>query len=371
MHVKTYLIRGAALLALGAVAALGVDRAGAQESSPQESTPRERVEELLPGLLSPHSDEHDIARRRLLELGPEGRQEMQRLSRSDDPKLRALALEMLARQDWAVPAEETRSEGETSRLPRDVEELLERHLDGRPLPGVTLPGVARSGFFSSGSMTTGDGKRFAWETTEDGGVKVTVQDGPDAERQVYEAESMEALQEAHPEIAEKIGGFGLGSGLRFDFPEMELDFRLPRIEIPHLEVTPPSEGPRWERFRELQERMRDQLLRLEREILEPRSSWDLPRRTTGPRLGVEVRPADDVLRSHLGFRGGLVVHEVVPDSLASRLGLRRHDVLLELDGTRVDDGGDIAPILERSDDAASHRALVIRGGERTELNTTR
>lgn len=55
------------------------------------------------------------------------------------------------------------------------------------------------------------------------------------------------------------------------------------------------------------------------------------------RMGVTLSDADDTLRSHLKLAAGegLVVTEVVDDSPAAKMGVKQHDVLVELDGKRL------------------------------------
>jgi membrane-associated protease RseP (regulator of RpoE activity) len=55
------------------------------------------------------------------------------------------------------------------------------------------------------------------------------------------------------------------------------------------------------------------------------------------RIGVTLSEADDTLRSHLKLAAGegLVVTEVVDDSPTAKMGVKLHDVLIELDGKRL------------------------------------
>jgi len=55
------------------------------------------------------------------------------------------------------------------------------------------------------------------------------------------------------------------------------------------------------------------------------------------RIGVTLSEADGTLRSHLKLADGegLVVTEVVDDSPAAKMGVKQHDVLIELDGKRL------------------------------------
>lgn len=55
------------------------------------------------------------------------------------------------------------------------------------------------------------------------------------------------------------------------------------------------------------------------------------------RIGVSLSEADETLRSHLKLPAGegLVVTEVMPDSPAAKMGVKQHDVLIELAGKRL------------------------------------
>jgi membrane-associated protease RseP (regulator of RpoE activity) len=55
-------------------------------------------------------------------------------------------------------------------------------------------------------------------------------------------------------------------------------------------------------------------------------------------IGVSISPADDALRAQLGLSGsqGVVVTEVVKDSPAEKVGIKVHDVVLEIGGKAID-----------------------------------
>jgi S1-C subfamily serine protease len=80
----------------------------------------------------------------------------------------------------------------------------------------------------------------------------------------------------------------------------------------------------------------------------------------------EISPA---LRSHLGLapEEGLLVEEVLPDTRAERLGLRRYDVLLTVNGMSVGDPADVREALEKLEEDAAAHVTVVRLGKRVDL----
>lgn len=58
-----------------------------------------------------------------------------------------------------------------------------------------------------------------------------------------------------------------------------------------------------------------------------------------PIIGFRLSPASDALRHHLALPqgAGLIIDEVLPGTRAARLGLKKYDILLRIDGDPVDD----------------------------------
>jgi hypothetical protein len=54
-------------------------------------------------------------------------------------------------------------------------------------------------------------------------------------------------------------------------------------------------------------------------------------------LGVGCQPMNDTLKAQLGRKEGLVVETVIDDSPAAKAGIQRHDILLRLDDTALND----------------------------------
>ncbi|MDH3592101.1 MAG: PDZ domain-containing protein, partial [Planctomycetota bacterium] len=71
--------------------------------------------------------------------------------------------------------------------------------------------------------------------------------------------------------------------------------------------------------------------------------------TTPPVFGVRVQPPTPELRHHLALPegAGLVVHEVLPNTRAAKLGIKKHDILLRLDGELIDTRSQVKRLNEK------------------------
>jgi S1-C subfamily serine protease len=95
--------------------------------------------------------------------------------------------------------------------------------------------------------------------------------------------------------------------------------------------------------------------------------WIVQQRT---RLGVTAMKASPVLDAQLGLRGrGIVVATVGKNTLASRLGLQRYDILLELNGVAIRGVNDVTVALKRHKQGEKLTATVIRRTAETKLET--
>jgi len=103
------------------------------------------------------------------------------------------------------------------------------------------------------------------------------------------------------------------------------------------------------------------LTQLERDGSVPRS-W----------LGAYVEEVPGPLRDELdlGASGGVLVTRIVADGPADRAGLQEGDILLELDGRRVDDVDEVAWIAGNLQTGSSVDVLVRRSGEHRRLQLT-
>jgi hypothetical protein len=92
-----------------------------------------------------------------------------------------------------------------------------------------------------------------------------------------------------------------------------------------------------------------------------------------PVLGVLVSDVPGVLRTQLsiGDGEGMVVEQVTDGSLAARLGLRRHDVILSVNGTPVAEAGALREAAAKVKEGEEIRLRVLRGGKVEEISGKR
>jgi hypothetical protein len=364
---RTRFYGSAVLLGLAAaVLALQATAIG-QENAPE--SPREHVQRLLPGLQSQDDAVRERAETELFRLGDAGRREVERLSRDADPRKAVTALRLLQSDRWSDsvlrggeqrvgPARDEVLDALDSRFSRLREELrgwLRRTVPDRlELPEFPeLPDadelerawkeLSRPGFRSNGTVVE-DGTRMEWTLDSEGRVTVTIREG-DAEERRYRAESLDALRKAHPEIADKLSKY------------LRLPSRWPRVDMPELR-----------RFR-----FPDRWRSLEFPELRELPEWPrLDPAADRPLLGIEWAPPSDALRSQLRLpEGGVLVQLVTPGSLAESLGIKRHDVLLELGGRVTKSGAQVREAVAALPETGEVRATVIRAGSRRVLTVTR
>ena len=354
----------ATVLALAGTAALVTIPAALRA----DESAHDAVERLMPQLLSDDDTQRADAEKSLFALGDAGRAELERITRESDPRRAITALRLLQSGKWGKSAPKTgeqRAQREddgddgTSRLGgasgderfEDLRVRLEREMEDlrRRLESfdrdfkVRLPkfefGPGAANGASSGTIVEND-RTLGWTITADGHVTVTVKDGKDAPEQKYEAESIEALRKAHPDVAKRLES-ATGRDWTLSWSR---------------DVAP--------RLRFLDRTQRDGAGRSEAQddLLEPQK----------PVLGVTWSPVPDVLRDQLDLgAGGIVVEGVVDKSLAEKLGLARNDVLLEVQGKPVAGSADVRAALEGAKEGEKVTALVVRKGQRKTLEVAK
>ena len=88
-------------------------------------------------------------------------------------------------------------------------------------------------------------------------------------------------------------------------------------------------------------------------------------------LGVETAQAEEALRQHLGLEtGGHVLQRLTPEGRAARAGLRRHDVIVAIDGRAFDPGTTLHDVLLPYRPGAQVELGLIRGGQRLTVPVT-
>ena len=162
------------------------------------------------------------------------------------------------------------------------------------------------------TITPGDGSpTLTFHKAAAGAVKLVYADDA-GETKTVEAPTLAAFLKDNKELAQKFGVSEEGinySGSRVSFKGNGMpDFAFPRVPRVAPRVPPPAPVP-------------------------PLDDDDDGVPMAGARLG----PVEDSLRAQLDIpeKQGAVVLDVTPGSVAATLGLRKNDVLLELDGKKI------------------------------------
>lgn len=164
----------------------------------------------------------------------------------------------------------------------------------------------------------------------------------DGKQERYEADSLEQLRADHAELFEGFGAMPLQTRSR---PPL-----APRAERPQ------TARPRLERLEQLEPGRE----LVEREAVVP----------AGPRLGVQVEPLHPAVAEYLELEEGvgLRVVEVVAGSAAEKLGVRRNDLILEVNGRTIRGVADVQAALGKEKGAAEDAVVtVLRKGVRLDL----
>ncbi|MCU0727637.1 MAG: PDZ domain-containing protein [Planctomycetes bacterium] len=348
------------LLIAGAVV-YGTTRLGLSDDGEKALRPEPDVKALIDRLGETDFAVRKKAEEEILALGSEARDALEEAMKSHpDAHVRFEAERLLNR--LAEPAPEGRlapaPEDEAMRgFGAEVRDMLRRlsehgllrveDLDrwSKMFSGGLQPGDP----FGTRSLSrTEDGKTVRFDQGADGRVKVEIV--RDGKSEVFEAGSVEELKEKFPEV----------------YAEVEPLLGSVRIEI--------GGAPFDDWFRGLRP------FGSQRGFRAPPWSGEPPAgivpRTGAPggfRLGVWVGEMTEALRHHLklGLNEGVLVEEVVPGSIAARMGLRRLDVIVRVNGRTVGAAEDIRAVLGGVEEGSTVKAEVIRQGAPLELMSTK
>jgi hypothetical protein len=179
----------------------------------------------------------------------------------------------------------------------------------------------------------------------------------------YKGASIEELKKKHPELAKHLGGVRFrqrGAGDPFDMDKFWKEW--------HKDFDDDF-------MRRLRDDTRREMELMERwlKMWRERDRFDWPQKGGDrPLLGMRGVHPDAVLDAQLQLRGrGLVVSSVEKETLADTLGLRVHDVLIELNGAEIRRIDDVARILRQRKEGEPVTAKVIRRGKTVDLSTAR
>src|SRR5688572_8132200 len=218
--------------------------------------------------------------------------------------------------------------------------------------------IRRSGDSTVYSLNPQEGDALQIHRNGEGMLKLVYPDGEGGKADA-EAETVEKFVEIHKELAAKYGITKDGidyAGTRLSFSKVSTVPAFPQVELPPM--------PDFREFDDLFGRRED--LRKAFEDLNrhwraaPRPALEFG--TFGYQVvrGAQLSPVPDVLRSQLSIPEGqgVVVDSVREGSTAAAAGLKRHDVILEIDGEKVTGPADVRARLKR--DSA---LKALRGGK--------
>jgi hypothetical protein len=271
-----------------------------------------RIQDLVRRLGAEDFAAREEATRELRKVGKPAEEALRKAAaESPDPEVRERAKALLQpeRRAEPAPAPVPGARGRLLRVPGGVGSVSVVNVNGE----------------ATYTITPADGSPgIVFRKSKSGGVSLEHADA-EGKRQTASSETLEAFLKDHKALAERFGitadgiewagnkvGFDGGNAFHFNFGK----------------------------------------------DLFPKEFPFVPRNLPGMR-GVFL-PVDEALRSHLDLaEGGALLGPVLPGSAAEQLGLRRHDVLLEIDGAPVRSPEDASARLK-----PGSRGEVLRKGRR-------
>ncbi len=190
-------------------------------------------------------------------------------------------------------------------------------------------------------------KGMTLKVMKDGGVELTVvEEDPDTGKKtsrILSEPTLEEFRKKHPEAVRKYDldryTGARRSAMPDEFDRLFRDFRRGIPEMPQLPRFDPFDGD-VEKWMEEQRKYMEDLRRRFRGRAEPAPAPPAPAPApSGPEFGIKVEPVEETLRDQLSLKEGegVMVGEVKPGSVADKAGLRKHDLILRLDGAAVGD----------------------------------
>lgn len=384
------LLAMAALCAAPAVRAQEEQPQSTQQQDPKPAVDQAEIQGLIEELGAEKNADRKAAEAALRELGESAREALQSaVENHDDPEVRWRARRVLRSLEGEKSKLEPRSDADERGTPgrspigqdgdlhdrvRQMIEEMERAF-GQDMGGLRgIEDLQRemeemreqmdrlhSGFRGMlpdlGIPMSGLSQGTQIQIGPDG-VKVEIQEkGEDGqvETKTYEAESVEAFREKHPEIAKRF--FGPGGGMFFGGPGA---FRMDLPDIGHPDV------------RQWTDRERG-LLRRDPFRGEPVEVIEAPQPAAPPpegeRLGVYLGDLAPAVREFLEIESGVgvLVASVEAGSLAEALGVQPKDVIVKIGDQSIGDPSDVRRALR---DIAKGEQVVVqvnRRGEQVEL----
>ncbi len=194
------------------------------------------------------------------------------------------------------------------------------------------------------TITPNGGTPFTFKKTAAGPVELEYTDA-DGKLQNAKSDTLEAFLKDHKDLAATYGITKDG----IDFDGTKIDFNGNLFKALRGFRAVPFRGFEWEEDEE-----------------DPIEGWrNFALGRPGTRAaGATLEAVTDVLRAQLSIPEGqgIVVAKVGEDTVAARAGLRKHDILLEIDGTKVAKAKDVKDLLKKES-----KSVVLRGGKQVVL----
>lgn len=219
---------------------------------------------------------------------------------------------------------------------------------------------------SMSRVTENDGQRESVTVKVDANGRATAEVEKNGEKTKYEADSFDQLKKEHPELFEGMGLGGMNIQVRpfgrarvgvapRNSDEQEQNGALrPRNDDDARNEKPLRPGV--ERPHELSP------------AREPRDNGDVDALPADrPRLGVQIQPLSPEVADFLELDDGvgLEVVRVVDGSAAAQLGVKKHDVIVKVNGRTIHSDRDVAKALAGKDPAQAEVVVIRREAERT------
>lgn len=194
-------------------------------------------------------------------------------------------------------------------------------------------------------------------------VKKKTKEGKE-ETKTYSADSIEEFQKNYPEIAEQFG-----------IKEMELR-EIPEIDPDEIwEELGKTWGKRWDEMRKEMKRMEEWLKKgFERDFLDellprPPKIRPMPTPASRNKLGMTVEFVDEILREHLNLpeETGILVKDVLEDSLAEKIGFQKGDVILKVNDQPIKTIWEFKHLMDEALEKDKVNISIIRKGNKQEL----
>jgi hypothetical protein len=227
-------------------------------------------------------------------------------------------------------------------------------------------------------LTPNEGDPITFKRLKSGGVELEY--AVDGQKKTAKSESIEKFLEEHKGLAEKYGitkdGISYG-GSRISFRAAP-SFRFGGQDEEFWKKFEKDLEEWQKRFQERDwfwdpgvdpEEFEKEMDRLRKRAMDPDldpedffHDWNRWQRRDSAH-GAVLEPADEVLRAHLEIPEGtgLVVRRVREGSLAEQFGLRKNDILLDIDGTKVASWRDATKLLKKES-----TVTILRGGKKSE-----